>query len=332
MAFPQVVGSSHGHHTFDTSHPVTLPSASAGQLLIAVLAADEYTNITLPGDWISFFTYNYGTIAVSFCYKTATGSDSLTFTTSDNCSTAHRVIVVDDWSEVDVWGGTTQNSDDSPDPSYHNPNTWGSEDTLWIAACGYGGGTYVSAYPSSHPDNQWQWQAGDCGVGIATKELNAASLDSDPFTLNAAADWLALSIAVRPRTVRQGRVYWSELEVPFNDRRGRVFWSELEVPFNDRRGRVYWSELEVPFNDRRGRVFWSELEVPFNDRRGRVFWSELEVPEASPERRGRVYWSELVIPTPPATPACLHIEDFTLHDVVISDRTRYGVFISDTTC
>jgi hypothetical protein len=83
----------------------------------------------------------------------------------------------------------------------------GSKDFIWVAVVAYRNGVRtVSSYPSSYVGNQLNPHVSNTagtGIGMATRDLNAASEDPGAFTLSGSSDWIATTIAVYPTQLAQ---------------------------------------------------------------------------------------------------------------------------------
>jgi PKD repeat protein len=94
---------------------------------------------------------------------------------------------------------TVTGSSQNPNPPNLAPS-WGAGDTLWFAACGYDQGQRtVTAYPANYTNGQNDRSNNNqgCGVGTAIRQLNAASENPGTFTLSAAEQWIAATVAIQ---------------------------------------------------------------------------------------------------------------------------------------
>lgn len=217
MAFPTATittGLTEG--SSGTSHVITMPAVAAGDLAIVSFCDDQTAVFTWPGSpaWTSLIaeTANGANNEAETRYRIITGTEgwgsggSFTITTDVAQAMAAIVIVI----PAATWHGTTPPeatayataNSVNPNPGSLSPS-WGAEDTLWIAICGYDEPTAitVSAYPANYTDDQTNIRdnfAGGQAMGAATRSLNAATEDPGTFTITTTEDWLAATIAVRP--------------------------------------------------------------------------------------------------------------------------------------
>ena len=214
MAFPQIVGSSlssnAGTNTIDDS--VTLPaSIVSGDLIIVFHYSDGGVTRTFPSPWVEIKdTSIFGDEAtIGIAYLIASGGESSVTVTK---SITERFSAIAIRISSSSWHGTTPpevstgvavDKSFNPDPDALNPSGWGTEDTLWIAVCGYdtsATASSISVYPYAS-NNIIADHAGSAGGGgIATTESAAELKDPGTFTISPQQEWWAGTIAVRPQT------------------------------------------------------------------------------------------------------------------------------------
>ena len=191
-----------------TSHVIDLPdSIASGDLLIAFFTRDGSTGtVTFPAGlpWTALTgPADAGTSQHYVQYRVAGGSEgtSITVATSASEEGCAKILRITGWhgstppaQGTVVTGTTSQN----PDPPILNPADWDVEDTLWIAWFGCNGQGAVSACPTDYTSNQVSLSQTACAMGLATRELAAASDDPGTFTKAGNTPWSANTFAVRP--------------------------------------------------------------------------------------------------------------------------------------
>ena len=221
MAFP-IVGSAGQsfEDTLATVHDVVLPASHvSGDLLIMFTTLDTNPTISgMPSGWVllSRQTQAAQTVTEVWYLIAAGGEGNFTFTSSLGRESMTRVLRV----TAATWHGTTppeaaavEGATVNPDPPSLNPAGWGAEDTLWIAHHGTDRNRVTSVYPTNYADNQFQARSSNttnaAHHGIATRELNAASDDPGQFTIDAADQWTAHTVAVRPAAATTPSLLWA---------------------------------------------------------------------------------------------------------------------------
>lgn len=209
MAFAVVAATNGGNNNIaGFNHTVNLPGGIiAGHLLIVKFGSWDQNVLGWPGGWTEIFQRNYlGSDDLTFgaAYRIADGGEgaTITVTTSTSEKTAHTTYRITNYSDTPECGVAAVGSSANPNPPSLVPS-WGAEDTLWLACCGYNltaGLAVVNTYPTNYTDglnNLTDTNIG-CGVGSARRELNASPEDPGVFTLNYSRDWIANTIAIRP--------------------------------------------------------------------------------------------------------------------------------------
>lgn len=217
MAFPTASVTGGADAANGTTHTVTLPAVSSGDLLIILMAMDGNPTFTWPAGANDAFTEIFSTangtaVRLGAAYRICNGSEpgSVNVGTSASEGGGWNVYKITGWHGTtppeDTGAGTT-GLDINPDPDTNTPS-WGADDTLFIAVCAYDTGTRtVSAYPTNYSGNQtnnrWNNTAG-AGVGSADRNLNGTSDNPGTFTLSGIDDWVATTISVRPAAAGGG--------------------------------------------------------------------------------------------------------------------------------
>lgn len=208
MTFPTIAATANNTTSATTSHTVNLDaSISSGDLLLVWFVVDGVETTTWPdASWLPLVDSIGAQHTTDVFYRDATGSEGSTITVttggSQNSSSLYWRIPAAAWhgtTPPEAASGTANNN--SPDPPNLAPS-WGAEDNLYIAGCGYNDGrTTVSGYSTNYTDNQTNIQdgaAGGVGVGVASRDLNATSDNPGTMSLSAAENHSAFTIAVRP--------------------------------------------------------------------------------------------------------------------------------------
>ena len=196
--------------TNTTNHNVNMPATvNAGDLLIVLFTNDGSATVTTPTGWASLASTARGiAVRLSVYYKIAVGTEGGTmvdFVTSTSEQAAAQVY------RITNWHGTTPpeistaatNRNKSPNPAALSPS-WDMEDTLWLAVAGQdrGGQSGTTAYPDYYTDGTSTLSSSEetesCRTHSARRVLAAASENPSPFTIPAAEQWVAFTIAIRP--------------------------------------------------------------------------------------------------------------------------------------
>lgn len=234
MAFPQIADADTKNGTVtsnSTSWTLTYPTnIAAGDLMLAFLGTDGGQGPvagtpSFPAGWV-FGRFSNDSVRsacslVAGKYKAVggeTGTFSVTLPASE--SGGWRVFRItaaswegtlgDRWSTTSASGsvtgsvsseGSTQNNGATanPDPLTCSPD-WGADDNLWMVIASVDTSRTFSAFPTNYTDTSSDVSggAGGASLGIARRNLNAASENPGTFTISASDDWWASTIAIRP--------------------------------------------------------------------------------------------------------------------------------------
>lgn len=223
MAFPviQTADTKNGTVTSNsTSWTLTYPTnLASGDLILAFLATDGDNSTvqpTFPANWTRN-TQSEANVTIVCAAKISLGTETGNFSVTLNASEqgGWRVFRITGWygsganiggiigSVQDTGLATAVNNDigtsSTPDPPSLNPTNWDVEDTLWFAVCAVDTSRTISAYPYANNNSaDVSGGAGGATLGICTTTSAVASLDPGTFTISAADDWLATTVAVRP--------------------------------------------------------------------------------------------------------------------------------------
>jgi hypothetical protein len=222
-SFPTVAAVNGGNNTSNsTNHTVNLPSGIvSGNLLLVFFVSDGNPTITFPGGWTQLFQTVYNTtVKFGAWYRIADGTEgaTITVTTSASEMSAHTSYRITGYNGVPEVGTSATGITANPNPPSLAPS-WGSQATLWLAACGHDYGVdTVSAYPTNYTDgrNDRSNNLDGVGVGTARRSLIAASEDPGTFTLSGANAWVANTVAVQGYAYRidRGYVYFDTSAIP----------------------------------------------------------------------------------------------------------------------
>ena len=204
MAYPVIAGVAPDNTGAGTSHVFSIPgSISAGNLLVVIFGCQQVVGIGWPAGWTEVHERQGSAISVAVAYRIADGGEgaTITVTTTGSCrgtQISYRVTGAHASAAPEVVS-STQSSTSSPDPPAVTP-TWGSAETLWIAAVNRAGNTAPTGYPASYSLNQTH-QAGsaaDNGVAAAGRQNTIATENPGTFAFAAADGSVPLTIAIRP--------------------------------------------------------------------------------------------------------------------------------------
>lgn len=228
MAFPTVSDADTKNGTVTTnatSWTLTYPTNIAvNDLLLAFVATDgtQASAGTWPAGWITE-RVNSAASCLIIAKKKATGSETGTFTVTLPSSEqgGWRVFRI----TAATWGGTlgadwgvsqdvqrqfsNAGTDANPDPPTVTWNGGGggaAADVLWFAVAAVDTSRTFSVFPQTpsvftNTSSDVSGGAGGASLGLARLASNAANVDPGAFTISAADDWVAGSIAVSPLAV-----------------------------------------------------------------------------------------------------------------------------------
>src|SRR6185369_13158758 len=203
--------------TAGTAHAVAMPATvNAGDLLLVFFSnrgASAIATVTTPTGFTQLFSQVNGTGANAVRFggyvKIAVGNEdgtSVNFATSADQQAAAQVYGID----ADTWTGTlsdvvagvasTGNSTTINPPAL--TPSWGSDMTLWLTAAGHGREFALTSSPPNYSNTERSNSStatGNCTTLSARRELTAASDDPGNFVIASAFQWVAQTIAVRPR-------------------------------------------------------------------------------------------------------------------------------------
>lgn len=169
-----------------TSHPITLPAFSAGQLLAVVFTTDGIPTLTVSAGtgWTKLGEQVRGTVVKSAVWwKVAAGGDALTIDTSAAERTSHASFAIDDATTLE---GANASSINVADPPALTPSG-GAIPRVWIASRSGDALDTVTGAPAGYGNLQNRLSDGLAGTGCATaaadKVASTASDDPAAFTV-----------------------------------------------------------------------------------------------------------------------------------------------------
>jgi hypothetical protein len=184
---------------------------SAGDLLLVLLTTHAFPTVTTPAGWTLIGTMLSTTnVRMSRYAKRADGNEGGTtadFQTSQMECAVAQVYRITGWFDdgvlADAIADTAAAGDDpSPDSPLLAPN-WGAATTLWIAAYGAQNQSRTFGYPAGYTSGRYDESGGVVGrtaTASARRESALASEDPGSFANEIPQPWVAVTIAIRPRS------------------------------------------------------------------------------------------------------------------------------------
>jgi hypothetical protein len=219
MAFPtftSIGGNSGGSN--GTSHTVTIPARTAGELLVLLFATDGNPTITPASvDSVSWNDILRNTGAnpqprtgnsvvrsrVMYLFAGSTAAQStISVSLGSTEAAAWRVFCFTGAHDTTPpeEEGTAGAASLNPNPPANNPSAWDTEDTFWlIYATHDDGADTFSAFPTANDNNEDRSTgAGGVGLGTCTHTAAVSSYDPGSFTISSTEDYTTGVIAIRP--------------------------------------------------------------------------------------------------------------------------------------
>jgi len=132
---------------------------------------------------------------------------SITVTTTNTVKSAHLSYRITghelpSTQAPEASTGWNSESDANPDPDSLTP-TGGAKDYLWFAISAADDGRNYTGYPSSYANGEYVKSSGpgSCSIASARRNLNASSENPGVFTIEAADQVVAGTIAIHPLTL-----------------------------------------------------------------------------------------------------------------------------------
>jgi hypothetical protein len=225
MAFPELLTgyTQQGSQTSDsTSWTLTYPTVVArGDLIMAVVTNDGTAGVSFPSGFAIVAAGQTAATAarITVGVKKALGTESGNFTATLTIAEQGVWVVfrITQWygccgtlTGGGGWGvsvgggdgasgGIATGTSTAPNSTSADPTTWGTEDALWMALCGFDGAAVATGFPSGYTNTHTQTSGGANGAGhaMAFSQINAGSEDPGAFTLDASEEWGAWMMIIR---------------------------------------------------------------------------------------------------------------------------------------
>jgi hypothetical protein len=201
--FPAVLARQANRQTSNTTtHTITLPTHTTGDLLTVVFGIDDAPTVSIDGSstagWTQIATATGGSsLTKGYAYKKVADNGSTILTlTSDSAQQSSHMVIVSDGSDCDATA--TSGGSVNANPPNHTPSG-GAQNYLWIAAAVTDSDTNS---PTAAPTNYDELAKivgsnGGASVTVAERELNASSENPGTFT-NGLISWVTFTIAIAP--------------------------------------------------------------------------------------------------------------------------------------
>jgi len=205
---PAVIATRNGGNNAvnNTDHTVNMPAGvESGDLLIALFSADGNSAITFPGGWTQLYQQANGVSVISgVWYRVSDGGEGATITVTTGAAemSGHTTFRITGYYGTPEVGVVATGTSVNPNPPNLAPS-WGAENSLWIAVCGYdvgNSGSLISAYPAGYTDGRDDRPSAIEGgaSGSANLTNNNAAENPGTFTITFAEEWVANTIAIAP--------------------------------------------------------------------------------------------------------------------------------------
>lgn len=210
MAFPTLVNSGSGETAAaSTSHVISVPTGSVGDLILIILSTAASTGITKPTGWNVARSFGVSTIAQHIVWKIATAtSESLTITTAASCLSTH---LSQRYSGAAIIGCASMNDGTTGQPS--TPNTLTADpvlgkDVVWVATWTESGTAGATSAPTSYGAVTTKNASSAAGVttSVASRNYTGVYLTGSNYGATGTVPYLVGSITVEP-TLPAARPY-----------------------------------------------------------------------------------------------------------------------------
>ncbi len=179
MAFPSVAATTTGNAATGTSHAVTLPTHSTGQMLFVQFAIEGFIDLTVDTgasgtNWRNA-SASFGGGYTYFFWKIAeSGSDALTLTISSTDVATYICYAIDDADHLKIQALLSQGTGTNANPPNNDMGT--SRDYLWLAGCHVDNQTVSSTTPTNYASLLTQASTSSTAGGLSScVRTNAAS-------------------------------------------------------------------------------------------------------------------------------------------------------------
>lgn len=182
-----------------TSHAPTMPSATPGNMLIAFFSVDGNPTCTASAGWTKLGQASNSTIVTqAVFYKIASGSDTLTVTTS--ASEQSSCITIEVSNARTITGANANGSSTNSDPPNLAPtyslNSY-SINYLWLVSRGGDSTTVATVAPTNYSNLQTQAAGGTSGASTNTAERTLSATSENPGTFTSGSEqWVSWTVAV----------------------------------------------------------------------------------------------------------------------------------------
>lgn len=206
MAAPTVSARSSSQTTSNsTSHVVTLPSHSAGELLVVAIATDGQPTITAPGGWTLVRQQQSGTSdgrAAIIAKVAASGSETLTYTTSASEQTAELSWAISGHgvaSAADLVALSTATSGDVSTATNATSTVSGLSATVdYLCLLAHAAeSTATSRIPTAAPSGFTQFRTNSIADNITCGNASAAERGYSGVTSIAPGAWVRVATTTR---------------------------------------------------------------------------------------------------------------------------------------
>lgn len=181
-----------------TSNVISLPTASSGDLIIVYFAGNVNATATASAGWTKLNQTSYTTLAtLATFYKVATGSDTLTITTSATCQMSYQAFLIKN-AGTPTMTTTSGNSTNATAPTHSIGSV---QKTLWFNAVAWNASTPVNVtsaptgYNSLRIQSDFSPSVGGAVLGTAVK-FSQASSESPSVFVSSTEQWVAGTIAI----------------------------------------------------------------------------------------------------------------------------------------
>lgn len=202
--------------TASTTHNVSMPgTVSSGDLLFIIFSIEGDTTFTTPSGWTSEYvtdvnsgggvTQGRGALYSRVADGTE-GSTTVNVATGSAAEACAQTYRLSSWfgsaAGIEAATPVTTTTTNSPNPPSFSPS-WGAEDTMWIPVVHSADDDEDATSAPTNYINLVSTISGagtnnGCGIGSATRNLNASSEDPGTFSLTASEAVATSTIAVRP--------------------------------------------------------------------------------------------------------------------------------------
>lgn len=186
-----------------TSHPITLPaSVAVGDLILAFFSVDGNPTVTTTSTgWNKVGQRSNSSVVTGAVFsKIATGSDSLTLTTSASQESSHVTLRVSGVrSPARIASAFSDGSSTNSNPAQGTTLATDSRGRLWVVSRSGDSNVVATVAPSGYSNLQTQAAntTGGASTNTAEKTTSGTAEDEDPGTFTSAAEqWVCWTVGV----------------------------------------------------------------------------------------------------------------------------------------